>query len=75
MVQQVAARNRAEQTQRAVRHAENERDMLIREVQILQRTGAAGIVQPGENVVLPEAPGQEGDQELYDSSSLLARGL
>jgi hypothetical protein len=41
----------------------------------LQRAGAAGIVQPGRNVAVPKAPEVEGDPELYDSSSPLAREL
>jgi len=74
-VQQAATRNRAEQTQRVVRQAECERERLVREIQRLQRAGAAGIAQPGRNVVIPEAPEQEGDSELYDSNSPLAREL
>ena len=48
---------------------------MVREIQRLQRAGAAGIAQPGRNVVIPEAPEQEGDSELYDSNSPLAREL
>ena len=48
---------------------------MVRDIQRLQRAGAAGIVQPGKNVVIPKAPEQEGDSELYDSSSPSAREL
>ena len=48
---------------------------MVTEIQRLQRVGAAGIVQPGENMVIPKAPKQEGDPKLYDSNSPLAREL
>ena len=62
LVQQAAARNRAEQTQQAVRQAECERERLVREIQRLQRVGAAGIVQPGGNVSIPKHPSKRETQ-------------
>ena len=48
---------------------------MVREIQRLQRVGAAGIVQLGRNIVTPEAPEQEGGSELYDSNSPLTTEL
>ena len=48
---------------------------MVREIQRLQRAGAASIVQLGRNIIIPKAPDQEGDPELYDSNSPLAREL
>ena len=55
LMQQAVVRNRTEQTQQAIHQAEIQRERLLREIQGLQRAGAAGAVQGNENLVMPEA--------------------
>lgn len=48
---------------------------MLRENSGLQRAGAAGAVQGGENLVMPEAIVQGEDAEAYDLTSPLSKEL
>jgi hypothetical protein len=74
-LQQAAVRNKIEQTQQAIQQAEIQRERLLREIQGLQRAGAAGAVQGGKNLVMLEAIVQGEDAEAYDLTSHLSKEL
>ena len=46
---------------------------MLREIQALQRAGAAGAILGGENVVMPEAIVQGKNAEAYDLTSPLSK--
>ena len=54
LLRQAATRNRAKQTQRAIREAEIQRDRLTREIQGPQGAGAGGAIRAGGNIVIPD---------------------
>ena len=76
LLKQAAAQNRTEQTQRAIRQAETERERLIREIQGLH--GAAvggGTGRGGGNKIIPNTILLDEDEEAYDSTSPLSKEL
>jgi hypothetical protein len=76
LLRQAAARNRAEQTQRAIRQAEIERERLAREIQGLHRAAAgAGAGRGGENKIIPYAILLDEDEGAYDSTLPLSKEL
>ena len=75
MLRQADARNRSEQTQRAIREAKIQRDILVREIQGLQGAGAGGAIRAGENIVILGDNLPEEDKSAYDPTSPLSKGL
>ena len=54
LLKQAIARNRGEQTQRAIREAKIQRDRLVREIQGPQGAGAGGAIRASGNIVIPD---------------------
>jgi hypothetical protein len=70
-----SARNKAEQTQRAIREAEIQRDRLVREIQGLQGAGAGGVIHAGGSIVILGDNPLEEDESAYDPTSSLSKEL
>jgi hypothetical protein len=67
LLRQAAAHNRAEQTQRAIKDAEIQRDRLVREIQGLQGAGATGAIRTGGSIVIPGSNLVQGDEDTERS--------
>ena len=69
MLRQVAARNRIEQTQQAIRQAKIERERLMREIQGLHRvTAGGGAERAGGNKIILDTILLDEDEDAYDST-------
>ena len=75
LLQQATARNRADQTQRAIRQAEIQRIGLQREIQALHGAGATGNALGDRNLVIPDDPALNEDADAYDPTSPLSKEL
>jgi hypothetical protein len=72
-MQQAKAWGRANQTQRAIRHAESERENFLREIQQLQRAGADGPGQAAKNRAFQEREALAKNDKTYDPPSSLSK--
>ena len=72
LLRQAAARNKAEQMQRAIRQTDIERERLVHEIQCLHG-GAAGdnAGRGGGNMIIPDTILPDEDEEAFDSTSPL----
>ena len=69
MLRQVAAQNRIEQTQQAIRQAKIERERLMREIQGLHRVTAGGGAEwAGGNKIILDTILLDEDEDAYDST-------
>jgi hypothetical protein len=76
LLRQAAARNRTEQTQRAIRKIEIERERLMREIQGLHRAVAGeGARQAGRKKIIPDTILVDEDEDAYDSTSPLSKEI
>ena len=75
LLKQAIARNRGEQTQRAIREAKIQRDRLVREIQGPQGAGAGGAIRAGGNIIIPDDNILEEDGSAYDPTSPLSKEL
>ena len=75
LLKQAIARNRGEQTQRAIREAKIQRDRLVREIQGPQGAGAGGAIRAGGNIVISGDNLLDEDEGAYDPASHLSREL